>query len=432
MSRPVRTLLVVALVVLAGCGGGGGDGGDTGSTEMETTGTGGPGGQPGGETTAPDGPGDGGTSTGETTAPDGPGTTATGPPGTDEPTDGTATPTATPQDPDTLSSPPGITLTDGEVTDPAALVDGHVSTMTERSGTQYLGWRETDTEDRRLWIGQYGSGGKRVEIRNDSGTHAYWTDGERATYRFENESTTARTVTTGDTNERDLALRTIARTETQIETYFAIGQWEVEGTTVRDGRAVFVLNLTDRNLQGIIDTGFEGENRELLGLSGTAYVTENGLVTEMSVDAEFRRDRESASYVERFRLTTDNIGSISAAPPDWYTDSPRLDAEYVADGRAVQLTHSEGTALRFNTDLELYREGAVQREGVVTTDSRIETGDTLYVYAVSEGGSPTFYLTDSRDAIPDDAVDLSARGGFRVETTVDGVRLVYATEDDES
>jgi len=432
MSRPGRTLLIVALVVLAGCGGGGGDGGDTGGTEMETTGNEAPGGQPGGETTAPDGPGDGGTSTTGTTAPGGPGTTATGPPGTDDPNDGTSTPTATPQDPDTLDSPPGVTLTEGEVTDPAALVDGHVSTMTERSGTQYLGWRETDTEDRWLWIGGYGPGGKTVEIRNESGTYNVWTDGDRATYQFENESTTTRTVATGDADERDLARRTVARTETQLETYFTIGTWDVEDRTVRDGRAVFVLNLTERNLAGLIATGFEGENRDLLGLSGTAYVTEDGLVTEMAVDAEFRRARESDSYVERFRLTTQNVGSTAADPPEWYTDSPRLDAEYVEDGQAVKLTHSEGTALRFNTDLEVYREGATRPDGVVTTDSRFETGDTLYVYAVSEGGSPSFRLTEDPSGIPDDAVDLSARGSIRVEATLDGVRLVYATDDEES
>lgn len=426
MSRTVATLLVVVLVVLAGCGGSSGGGGTDGADGTQTvTGTDAPGETPGAATTGSDG-GDGSTP-GATTAPDGP-TTATA---TDAPPDGTDTPTATPQDPDTLSAPPGVDLIDGEVTDPAALVDGHVATMEELSGTQYLAWRETDTERRWLWIGGYGPGGRTAEVRNASGTYAYWTDGERAAARFENDSTTRRTVSTGGTAVRGEALGQIDRNERQLRTYFAIGQWEVEDRTVRDGRAVFVLNLTDRDLSGIIDTNFVGDDRGLLGLSGQAYVTENGLVTEMQVDAEFRRDREGTEYTERFRLTTNGIGSTGAEPPSWFEESPRVDAEYVADGTAVKLTHSDGPALRFNTDLRVYREGSDGADGVVTTDSRVETGDTLYVYAVSEGGSPSFYLTDDPDEIPDDAVDLSARGDVRVEATLDGVRLVYATEDDD-
>lgn len=419
MRRTVLTIATIAVLVLAGCGGGGG----SGTTALGPSDGSSPDGTAGGTTAAT-------TPTDDTTAPDGV-TTAPSDGGTTVPGTGTAPPgdeTATPADPDAIDLPPGIT--DGDLTDAAALADAHAAVLDADGGTQYLGWRRTDTDRRRLWTSEFGADGRTLALRQGDDVTRYWTDGETVTRGIEHDEGERRTLATGTTTLGGELGEALRRNDDQVETYLGIGHWTVEDRTVRDGRAVVVLNATGVDVEGVIDTGFEDEDRDLVGLTGTAYVTEDGLITEMTVDARMRYANNKTEYTDQFRATTTNVGSTTAAPPDWYDDVPRADAAYVADGRALELTRTGGAALQWTTELAVYREGDGDTpSGTVEVPDTLRGDDSLYVYAVDGGSVPEFRATTDRSAIPDDAIDLSSRGEIRVEGTYDGIEFVYATDE---
>jgi hypothetical protein len=429
VTRTVATLAVVAALLIAGCGGGGGGTTSAPPADDPTAGDG-PGSTPGATaTTGSDAttvPGD------ATPGDDGPDDGDGGPDDGDDGDggDGTAVPTATatPQDPATIDLPPGVA--DGRVADPAALVDAHESRLSTHSGRQYLGWQRSDSGARRLWVLDRGPGGTVFERRTGPNTTRYWTDGDSVTYRLstEGEGTVDRVVATGPAALRDRFAGRVAATGDELLTYLRIAEWEVVGRTVHDGRAVVELNLTEIDVTGLANSDFEGEDRELAALSGTAYVTEDGLITEMEVDADFIITFNDTRYTERFRATVTNVGATSADRPGWYDEAPHVDADYVADGRALELTHRAGAPLAWTTELTVYRAGATDPDGVVEVPESIREGDSLYLYAVSVDGDLQYRIVTERSAIPDDAIQLSDRGAIRVEATVDGITVVYATD----
>jgi hypothetical protein len=424
MTRTAVTLAVVAALVLAGCGGGGG----------------------GGTTTAPQAdedptPGDG---TGD--APDGtPGATATPPAGTTAPPGATTTPgdgppsgettappeTATPRDPSEIDLPPGID--ESGVVDAATLAEAHDDYLSLRSGRQYLGWQRPDTGERRLWILDRGPVGTAFEIRSGENTTRYWSDGASVTYELENDDSGVldRAVATGPTALRSTFAGNVDAAGEELRTYLRIGDWDVAGRTVYEGRAVVELEITDIDVAAVSETGFEEGDRDLTDFSGVAYVTEDGLIAGMEVDAEFTTGPANEQYTERFRASVTNVGSISADRPGWYDQAPYVGASYVADGRALELTHRAGAALPWTTELAVFREGSSTRDGVVEVPESIREGESLYVYAVSEQGDLVWEITTDPAEIPDDAIQLSDRGGIRVEATVDGITVVYATDAEE-
>lgn len=423
MTRTVVTLAVVAALVLAGCGGGGGGGTTTAPSADDDPAPGdGPGDGPGGTPAAT-------TSSGGTTAPPG----ATTAPGDGPPSEETTAPpeTATPRDPDEIDLPPGVG--EGGVVDAAALADAHEQYLAVRSGRQYLGWQRSDSGQRRLWVLDRGPGGTAFEIRSGENTTRYWSDGDSVTAELESNEVGVldRTVSTGPTALRSAFGRNVGAADEELRTYLRIADWEVTRRTVYEGRAVVELEITDVDLTGLANSDFEGEDRELADLSGTAYVTEDGLIAGMEVDADFIITFNDTRYTERFRASVTNVGTTSADRPGWYDQAPHVDATYVADGRALELTHRAGDALRWTTELSVFREGSTTPDGVVEVPESIREGESLYVYAVSEGGEPLWRVTTDTAEIPDDAIQLSDRGAIRVEATVDGITVVYASDAEE-
>jgi len=416
VTRTAVTLAVVAALVLAGCGGGGGTTTAPPADDDPAPGDG-PGGTSGATATA--------TPPGGTTAPPG----ATTAPGDGPPSDETTAPeTATPRDPDDIDLPPGV----GEsgVADVDALVDAHEEHLAVRSGRQYLGWQRSDSGQRRLWVLDRGPGGTAFEVRSGANTTRYWSDGASVTYELDNDESGVldRAVATGPTALRAEFTGNVDAAGDELRTYLRVADWEVAGRTVHEGRAVVKLNLTDIDVTGLANSDFEGEGRELVGLDGTAYVTEDGLIAGMEVDAEFIITFNDSRYTERFRASVTNVGSTSAARPGWHDEAPHVDAAYVADGHALELTHRDGEPLRWTTELAVYREGSATPDGSVEVPESIRDGDSLYVYAVRADGEPEFRITTERSSIPDDAIQLSDRGAIRVEATVDGITVVYATD----
>lgn len=415
MTRTAVTLAVVAALVLAGCGGGGGGGETTAPSAADDPA---PGDDPGGT------PGETTTSLGGTTAAPG----ATTAPGDGPPSGET---TATPRDPDEIDLPPGV----GEsgVTDAAALVDAHEQYLAARSGRQYLGWQRSDSGQRRLWVLDRGPGGTAFEVRSGENTTRYWSDGASVTYELESDGAGVldRAVATGPTALRSTFAGNVGAAGEELRTYLRVADWAVAGRTVYQGRAVVELESTDVDVTGLANSDFEGEDRELADLSGTAYVTEDGLIAGMEVDADFIITFNDTRYTERFQASVTNVGTTSTDRPGWYDQAPHVDATYVADGRALELTHRAGDALRWETELAVYREGSTTPDGVVEVPESIREGESLYVYAVSEEGEPLWRVTTDPAEIPDDAIQLSDRGAIRVEATVDGITVVYATDAEE-
>jgi len=420
VTRTVVTLAVVAALVLAGCGGGGGGSTTAPPADDDPTPGDGPGDDPGGT------PGATATPPGETTAPP----EATTAPGDGPPSEETTAPpeTATPRDPDEIDLPPGVDE-DG-VADVGALVDAHEEYLAVRSGRQYLGWQRSDSGERRLWVLDRGPGGTAFEIRSGANTTRYWSDGESLTYELDNDERGVldRSVSTGPTALRSAFVGNVDATGEQLRTYLRVADWAVAGRTVYQGRAVVELEITDVDVAAVSETGFEGSDRDLTGLTGVAYVTEDGLIAGMDVSAEFTTGPANDQFTERFRVSVTNVGTTSGDRPGWYDQAPHADASYVADGRAVELTHRDGDALRWRTELSVFREGATTPDGRVEVPESIREGESLYVYAVSEGGDPAWRITTDPDDIPDDAIQLSDRGDIRVEATVDGITVVYATD----
>lgn len=189
-----------------------------------------------------------------------------------------------------------------------------------------------------------------------------------------------------------------------LESVLAVGGFEVTETLTRGDyqffrlRATEVVNATDRNYTAI---------------DATALVRADGLVREFEANFTNRPEDESYNGSSTYEVTLTESHSITR--PDWVSEFSDLEAEIVADGRLVRLSHRDGPRLADSASITLERD-EVLAEG--SLDSPLKSGGTLYLYATGDGPAGQLSVSRERPSVTDEfrrfgteSLTLSVRNG---------------------
>jgi len=280
--------------------------------------------------------------------------------------------------------PPGVAA-NGTLVNASSLLDAHVAATANESRVLTQRW----TNPNETVVRSYAHGADRTPYYS---TFERTADGQRATEAFYGTDAReySRVSVNGETYYgvvQDSITNT--RAWTNDDTFgprfalyqaLAAGNYSVNGTVERDGRTFVRLSADDVSLaQRHLYDSYEG----------TALVTPDGVVHDI--------DAVTTAGSDGMEIRTENSITLDAdaewtGPPSWVAEVPHLSLSIVEDGNAVALRNTGGTALPANTTLHVSastepvwgpnppaRAGDVA--GTVTTNARLEPGDTVYVTA---------------------------------------------------
>jgi len=178
--------------------------------------------------------------------------------------------------------------------------------------------------------------------------------------------------------------------ENEINGLLDGGNYSVNGTVERGDRTFVQLTTGPDSLE----TGHI--------TNGTALVTPGGLVYDVNATVvQITGENTERRLGVSMSLDTD-VEWCGA--PSWVGDLPQLSLSIVEDGQAVEIRNTGGAALPANTtfDVEGEAEPVIdsrlplrsEQNGTVTTDTRLEPGEVIYMTANGEGVEASFALHD--------------------------------------
>jgi hypothetical protein len=326
-------------------------------------------------------------------------TDTTPPTDTTEPTDtivqtDTTTPSGTWSPNATVDHyPPGV-ADNGTLANVTALVDAHVDATVDRPLEFTVEW----TNPGESVVRHYARGAEPTPYysafeRTSGGrqtTEQFYATGTRGYSRIDVDNETYDYVLQNTTHDVRAWTETgVLNPRSSLKRFLDRGNYSLSGTVERGGRTVVELTA---------DEGTSVFGDSLTAFEGTVLVTPEGVVYEVG---EAYADSEE-HHEKSITVATDVEWS---EPPSWVTDVPRLSLSILQDGQAVEIPNTGGAALPGNVSLRV--DGRTEplwgaphpivrtdANGVVTTDTRIEPGDAVYVTAGADGSSSSFALHD--------------------------------------
>ncbi|MFB6072036.1 MAG: hypothetical protein ABEJ88_03620 [Halobacterium sp.] len=323
-----------------------------------------------------------------------------------------ATPTTTPAAPTTTATgnwsphvseeqyPPGV-ADNGTLANVTALLDAHVAATANRTTRFTVEW--TTGEDSFY----------RSYTRGASPTPYYsvfnrTTDGERTTERvYGTGSQDYARVTVDDETVYPVLQNTTADAaglsawteagafgpRTELAGVLSSGNYSVDGTVERGGRTLVQLTA---------EQPAPARCAACASYRGTVLVTPEGVVHD--VEASYTTESDGERTHTEVSITVDTDAELPGPLP-WMADVPQLSIAIVEDGHAVEIRNTGGAALPANATFDVFgatepvRKPSVSQmpgdaTGTVTTDSRLEPGDAVYVTAGADGDASSFALHD--------------------------------------
>ena len=265
---------------------------------------------------------------------------------------------------------PGVS--NGTLTDAAALADANGATLAETGGrvgvTQTGSGIDTDSV---LTVGSGGAFELSTTASGDtaqSGSIDYYAN-DTATYiRMESDGETRYRVV-------EEAVKPLDRFNSTLETYLAAGTFTVTNET----STTAVLTATE--FGAVDDGGFLGEASSL---RGHLVLSQSGQVQNLTITGE--QDGDSVRFVYDLRQPLIE----RATAPGWVSDVPEsaaLQPELSVDvenNSYLTIDHTGGDAVPANATLSLSANGT---SGTVAFDTALESGQTRYAYFTASDGS---------------------------------------------
>jgi hypothetical protein len=324
---------------------------------------------------------------------------------------GTGTPTAeTPTEDGSgveIEDIPGVS--NGTLTDPAALVRANGATIVETGGrisaTQSSPERNTET------LLTVGSGGfytlsTTSESGGESGTLDYYRNGTATYVRMQSDGETQYRVV-----ERDV--EPLANINASVETYLAAGTFTVANESIDGTTAVFTASeFTSPDDRGFL-SGAES-------LSGRLVLSEYGQIQNLTITGE--QDGQTVTFDYELRQPVIE----RATQPAWVGDvppsadlHPELSID-VEEGSYLTVQNSGGDRVPRNATLSL---SANETSGTVTFDTALAPGETRYAYFAASDGSLTLA---TEQPSPDATASIDSPASVTVSTD-SGVSLYSAS-----
>lgn len=309
--------------------------------------------------------------------------------------------------------PPGVT--DAGITNASALVQAHVDAL---NGTAYaFGLDATSSRSDTVYRTHFSGatdGDETVLRQNASGARVdLYVSGDYAMQRQSTGSATQYRVLQGAiARQQASSLTNVQRVV--LTTYLRAGNYTVTGTTTRDGTEYVELTATTANASSDL-------TRNVEAFEATVLVTPDGRVDEFTTSITTNQSGTTTTTEFTYRVT--DVGSADPSEPGWTSEVPQVTASVSADGTALVLENTGGSALPAGASFTVT---AGNRTGEITVQERLAAGDTVYVTATADGQQLNATVTRGQ---PDTGgVDLSTLDRVSVTGRTGGVTFQLVVE----